>query len=87
MEPTRPSCNERGETAMTSTGQVTVATVIVIVALVAWFDVRLLADLAKTRDEQLRYLDRAAWAVIIVLTFPIGPMLYMLYAKGPRRRR
>jgi hypothetical protein len=70
---------------MTSTDQVTLVTALVIVALVAWFDVRLLADLAKTRDEQLRYLDRTAWAVVIVLTFPIGPMLYLLYAKGPRR--
>jgi hypothetical protein len=69
---------------MTSTDQVTLVTVLIIIAVVAWFDVRLLADLAKTRDEQLRYLDRTAWALIIVLTFPIGPMLYLLYAKGPR---
>lgn len=71
---------------MTSTGQVAVVTALVIIAVVAWFDARLLADLAKISDAQLRYLDRKGWALIIVLTFPIGPMLYLLCAKGPRRR-
>jgi hypothetical protein len=70
---------------MTSTGQVAVITGLAVVAVAAWFDARLLADLAKTSDAQLRHLDRRGWALIIVLTFPIGPMLYLLYAKGPRR--
>lgn len=43
------------------------------------------ADLAETSDRELRHFDRGAWALIIVLAFPIGPMLYLMYAKGPRR--
>jgi hypothetical protein len=50
-----------------------------------WFDRRCLADLAQTSDRELHYFDRNVWALIIVLSFPIGPMLYLLYAKGPRR--
>ena len=50
-----------------------------------WFGRRCLADLAQTSDRELRYFDRNVWALIIVLSFPIGPMLYLLYAKGPRR--
>ena len=42
-------------------------------------------DLADTSDRELRHFDRGAWALIIVLAFPIGPMLYLMYAKGPRR--
>jgi len=66
-------------------GLVILATVAVLLALVAWFDVRCLADLSRTGDRELRYFDRNTWALIIVLSFPIGPMLYLLYAKGPRR--
>lgn len=55
------------------------------VGLVVWFDRRCLADLADTSDRELRHFDRGAWALIIVLAFPIGPMLYLMYAKGPRR--
>jgi hypothetical protein len=69
---------------MTSNDVMTLVAVLVIITLVALFDVRVLSDLAKTSDWQLRYLNRNAWAVLIVLTFPLGPMLYLLYAKGPR---
>ena len=72
---------------MTSIDLTTLVSVLVIITLAALFDVRLLNDLAKTSDWQLRYLNRNAWAVVIVLTFPIGPMLYLLYAKGPGQPR
>jgi ABC-type phosphate/phosphonate transport system permease subunit len=70
---------------MTGNDVVILATVLAIVAAIAWFDSRLLADLARTSERQLRYFNRNAWALIIILSFPIGPMLYLLYAKGPRR--
>jgi hypothetical protein len=70
---------------MSSQTSVTIITVIVIVALVVWFDARCLADLSKTSDYELRYFNRQLWALIIVLSFPAGPMLYLLLAKGPRR--
>jgi hypothetical protein len=63
-----------------------VATVTLLIAVVVWFDVRCLADLSHTADRDLHYFNRNTWALIIVLSFPIGPMLYLLYAKGPRRR-
>lgn len=60
-------------------------TAVVILSVVVWFDRRCLADLAQTRDWELRGFDRRIWALIIVLSFPIGPFLYLAYAKGPRR--
>jgi hypothetical protein len=68
---------------MTGNELAAVVTVLVIVPVVAWFGARCLADLAMTSDRQLRYFNRKTWVLIIMLFFPIGPMLYMLYAKGP----
>ena len=64
---------------------VVLITVVAILSVVVWFDRRCLADLAHTSDRELRYFDRNVWALIIVLSFPIGPILYLLYARGPRR--
>jgi hypothetical protein len=64
---------------------VILVTVAALLAVVVWFDTRLLADLARTGDRELRYFNRTTWALIIVLSFPIGPMLYLTYAKGPHR--
>lgn len=61
---------------------VAVITAIALIGLVAWFDSRCLADLARTSDRELRYFNRNTWALLIVLSFPIGPMLYLRYAKG-----
>jgi hypothetical protein len=65
---------------------VVIVTVVAILAVVVWFDAGLLADLAGTPDYALNYFPRQVWALIIVLSFPIGPMLYLLLAKHPRRR-
>jgi hypothetical protein len=62
-----------------------VLTVGAVLGLVAWFDARLLTDLARTPERNLRYLTRVQWAVVIIASFPIGPILYLAYAKGPRR--
>jgi len=64
---------------------VVLVTVVALATAVVWFDRRCLADLAQTRDSELAYFNRNTWALIIVLSFPIGPMLYLMYAKGPRR--
>jgi hypothetical protein len=64
---------------------IVLVTVVALMALVVWFDLRCLADLSRTSDMELRYFNRNAWALIIVLSFPVGPMLYLMYAKGPRR--
>jgi hypothetical protein len=61
---------------------VALITAVVILSVVVWFDSRCLADLAATRDYDLRYFNRNAWALIIVLSFPVGPALYLMYGKG-----
>ena len=65
---------------------VAVVTAAAMLASVAWFDARCLADLRQTSDRELRHFDRNTWAWIIVLFFPIGPMLYLAVGKGPGRR-
>jgi len=62
-----------------------VALIGIVVGAVAWFDSRLLADLARTPDYQLRLFERRMWALVIVVSFPIGPMLYLRFAKGGPR--
>jgi hypothetical protein len=64
---------------------VVLVTVVALMSVVVWFDRRCLADLARTSDRDLRYFNRNTWALVIVLSFPVGPMLYLRYAKGPRR--
>ncbi len=68
-----------------STTTVALISVVAILIPIVWFDRRCLADLAQTSDRDLRHFNRNTWALIIVLSFPIGPMLYLMYAKGPRR--
>jgi hypothetical protein len=62
---------------------VTVAliTAVVVLSVVVWFDRRCLADLAGTSDYDLRLFNRTTWALIIVMSFPIGPLLYLMYGK------
>ena len=63
---------------------VALATLVAVVAAVVWFDRRCLDDLARTPDHALRHFPRNTWAMIIVFAFPIGPLMYLMYAKGPR---
>lgn len=70
---------------MNGTLAVALITAVVLLSVVVWFDRRCLADLAQTSDGELRYFDRSTWALLIVLSFPIGPVLYLRFAKGPRR--
>ncbi|WP_213455962.1 hypothetical protein [Rhizomonospora bruguierae] len=66
--------------------RITLITVVLVLSAIVWFDRRVLADLAHTSDRELRYFDRRTWAFIIVLPFPIGPMLYLVYGRGGPRR-
>jgi hypothetical protein len=68
---------------MSSSVAIALITAVVILSVVVWFDRRALADLASTNDRDLRSFHRDTWALIIVISFPVGPMLYLLYAKGP----
>lgn len=64
---------------------VAVVTMLAILTVVVWFDARCLADLAHSSDHELRYVNRSAWASIIVISFPTGPLLSVRYAKGSSR--
>jgi hypothetical protein len=79
------AANAGGRVAVMDDSAVVLVTAAALLAVVVWFDSRLLGDLASTPDRQLRYFNRNAWALIIVVSFPVGPFLYLRYAKGPRR--
>ena len=70
---------------MSSNLTVALITAVAIMSMVVWFDRRCLADLAQTSDRSLRDFNRSTWALIIVVSFPVGPVMYMLYAKGTNR--
>jgi hypothetical protein len=57
---------------------------VAVLALVVWFDARCLDDLARSSDAELRLFTRTTWALVIILSFPFGPLLYLTYAKGPQ---
>lgn len=60
-----------------------VAVLLVLAPLIVFVDARCLIDLAHTPDERLRGLPRLLWAVVIVISFPLGPILYWWLAKRP----
>jgi hypothetical protein len=51
---------------------------LVTVARFEWF---CLKDLAQTSDEELRYLSRTGWIVVIAFSIPIGGILYLYYGR------
>jgi hypothetical protein len=68
-----------------NTMTIAVITAVAILSVVVWFDRRMLGDLAHTSDHELRYFNRNTWALIIVISFPIGPLLYLMYGKDGGR--
>lgn len=67
---------------MTAQTAAAIAVLGVLLAAVVWIDKRCLDDLARTSDRELRLLNRNGWMLLIVFTFPVGPLLYLAYAKG-----
>ena len=68
-----------------SMSPVTLVLLVAVLALAVWFAWTCLADLAQTSDDQLALFPKMAWAVLIVVTIPLGGLLYLIYGKGPRR--
>jgi hypothetical protein len=64
---------------------IALATLAMMTSAIAWTDARCLADLGNTADRELRYFDRSTWKLIILLSFPLGPALYVACAKDPGR--
>lgn len=54
----------------------------ICVVAVVRFETACLTDLARIPDTELRWLTRPAWMALIVLSIPIGGMIYMLYGRA-----
>jgi hypothetical protein len=53
--------------------------VLVFVVVAVWFEARCMIDLA--RADRVRNLSREAWALLMVITIPLGGILYLMYGK------
>lgn len=60
--------------------RVSLITILVVLAVIVWFDWLCLSDLARTR--YVRYLTRQQWALVILAIFPIGGVLYLTYGRA-----
>jgi hypothetical protein len=69
-----------------SLNPVVLAVLIAVIVVVAWtvarFAVFCLTDLARTEDWQLRYFTRKGWVIFILLSIPLGGILYLVYGKA-----
>jgi hypothetical protein len=59
--------------------RLTVAALITVVAVVLIFEVCCLVDIARAKE--VRRLDRATWALICLVTLPLGGILYLSLGK------
>ena len=57
---------------------------ITVVAVVLIFEVYCLVDIARAKD--VRRLDRATWALICLVTLPLGGILYLSLGKKWKSR-
>ena len=53
--------------------------VITVIAVVLVFEVCCLVDIARAKE--VRRLDRATWALICLVTLPLGGILYLTVAR------
>jgi len=60
--------------------RVSLITILVVLAVIVWFDWLCLSDLARART--VRYLTRQQWALVILAIFPIGGVLYLTYGRA-----
>jgi hypothetical protein len=65
------------------------ALTVVVIALVAAlvvvgvrFELFCLRELAATRDDELRYLTRPGWIVVIAFSIPVGGILFLYYGRA-----
>ena len=55
------------------------ATIAVLLVAMVWFDLYCLRDIAQARN--VRYLTPQAWGLLVIITFPVGGILYLRYGK------
>ena len=60
---------------------VVIAIIAVAIVTVVRFEVFCLTDIAHTRDDELRYLTRAGWIAVCLVTIPLGGICYLVYGR------
>ena len=55
------------------------ATIALLLVAMIWFDLYCLRDISQAR--YVRYLTPQAWGLLVIITFPIGGILYLRYGK------
>ena len=70
--------------AQTTSGDVPWAAILPVVLLALAFVVYCLVDLARS---DVRYLPKWLWAVVCVLSVPLGGIVYLLVGRDPGGRR
>jgi hypothetical protein len=55
------------------------ATIALLLVVMIWFDLFCLRDIAQARS--VRYLTPQAWGLLVIISFPIGGILYLRYGK------
>jgi hypothetical protein len=65
------------------------ALTVAVIALVAAalvvgvrFELFCFRQLAATRDDELRYLTRPGWIVVIAFSIPVGGILFLYYGRA-----
>jgi hypothetical protein len=67
---------------MTTSQYVVIAFVIAVgVVAVARLEVRCFKDLAHRSDQELSYLSRTGWTIVIALVIPVGGIVYLYYGR------
>ena len=56
-----------------------VASSLILALAVIWFTARCLADLARAGE--VRYFTQWQWAIICVISMPLGGIFYLQYGK------
>jgi hypothetical protein len=59
-----------------------IALVAVAVVAVVRFELVCFGELATTRDDELRYLTRAGWIVVIAFSIPVGGIVFLYYGRA-----
>jgi hypothetical protein len=56
------------------------AIIALLLVVMIWFDLYCLRDIAHAR--YVRYLTPQAWGLLVIITFPIGGILYLTYGRA-----
>ncbi len=67
---------------MPTSQYVAIALVVAIcIATIARFELLCFKDLARRSDQELNYLSRAGWTMVIAIVIPVGGIIYLYYGR------